>query len=42
MPFGNEKVLYVGPEVELPSGLRTIDQINFLDDSSAFVIADNQ
>jgi hypothetical protein len=38
----NERVLYVGPQVELPSGVRTIDQINFLDNSSAFVITDNQ
>ncbi len=42
IPSEGEKVLYVGPQVELPYGLRTIDQINFLDGSSAFVIADNK
>lgn len=42
VPSDNEKVLYVGPQVELPSGVRIIDQVNFLDNTSAFVIADNQ
>ena len=38
---GGESVLYVGPSSELPLGVHKIAQINFLDQSTAFVIADN-